>query len=80
MNIGSTIKFVVSLLVVAITLFFASSHISAYLKERAIDNCARISRYQTQLTDQNATVWYPIVDVYKQCLRDKGYGAIAGQK
>lgn len=80
MNVATTIRFIIAMLTVIVVVFIANMQIGSYLKERAIDNCGRISRYQTTLADQNATVWYPIEDIYKQCLRDKGYGSIADQK
>lgn len=80
MNVATTIRFVITMIGMIIVVLIANMQIGSYLKERAIDNCGRISRYQTVLPDQNATVWYPIEDMYKQCLRDKGYGSIADQK
>lgn len=80
MNIATTIRFIVAMIALVVVVLIANMQVGSYLKERAIDNCARISRYQTTLADQNATVWYPIDDIYKQCLRDKGYGSIADQE
>ena len=80
MNIGQTIRFALGLLTVAAIAFLAYNQASNAIRERAVDNCARISRYQLQNPTDGTTVWYPIDEIYKKCLTDKGYGAIAGQK
>lgn len=51
-------------------LFLALGRVDTYLKYKAIDDCGQISRYQTK--DKNATVTYPITDMYESCLKDKG--------
>lgn len=53
-----------------VAFFLALSRFDTFLKYKAIDDCARISRYET--TDKNAKVTYPITDLYNSCLEDKG--------
>jgi hypothetical protein len=80
MNIGQTIRFALGCAVALVVAFFALNQASNAIRERAVDNCARISRYQLQNPTDGTTVWYPIDEIYKKCLNDKGYGDIAAQK
>lgn len=80
MNVGQTIRFALGAAVAVVIAFMAYSQASKAILERAVDNCARISRYQIQNPTDGTTVWYPIDEMYKKCLTDKGYGTIAGQK
>ena len=41
-------------------------------KNSAITECAKISKYEKKLESDSAVVSYPILDVYKKCLHDKG--------
>ncbi|MBI3984453.1 MAG: hypothetical protein HY344_00715 [Candidatus Levybacteria bacterium] len=43
-----------------------------YVKNQAIDECAKASKYTTEVTAENATVSYPVIDFYNKCLEDKG--------
>ena len=55
----------------AVALFFVLTKADNYLRIKAVDECGKISKYEANL--DKAKVTYPIVDVYKSCLKDKGY-------
>jgi len=56
----------------AVAVYFAFQKVDKYFRIKAIDDCGKISRYEVSGTD-GSQVWYPIADVYKACLKDKGY-------
>ena len=56
----------------AAALFFAVTRADKFLKIKAVDDCARISRYEVQ-EKSGAKVSMPIEDQYKNCLKTKGY-------
>ena len=56
----------------AAALFFAVTRVDKYLKIKAVDDCARISRYEVQ-EKSGAKVSMPIEDMYKKCITEKGY-------
>ena len=43
-----------------------------YIKNQAIDGCAKNSSYSINLPTEGARVTYPVMDAYNQCLKDKG--------
>lgn len=45
---------------------------NTFIRNQAIDGCAQNYRYSVVLSDQNANVTYPMAELYKQCLKDKG--------
>ncbi|MDO8497528.1 MAG: hypothetical protein Q7S61_03210 [bacterium] len=48
------------------------SRVDQYLKQNAVDECAKVSRYEKTITAENVKLYYPLADVYKNCLKDKG--------
>lgn len=60
------IKYVILL----IGLFLVLMRVDTFLKQKAIDECGKLSKYET--TDKNAKVSYPVIDFYNSCLKDKG--------
>lgn len=44
-----------------------------YLKNRAVDECSGVSRYERTISDEGVHVFSPDNTVYKACLKDKGY-------
>jgi len=56
----------------AAALFFAVTRADKYLKIKAIDDCASISRYEVQ-EKPGVKVSMPIEDAYKNCVKEKGY-------
>ncbi len=66
-----------SIIIASVLLFLAILmalvRVDYFLKIKAIDDCARISRYEKDNPDERAKITYPLGDVYKSCLKDKGY-------
>jgi hypothetical protein len=61
--------------VIAMSIFFVAfylmlTRIDTFLRLKAFDDCGKLSRYET--TDKNVRVYYPVLDIYNQCLEDKG--------
>jgi len=46
--------------------------LNVFVKNHAIDGCAKYSSYTQQLPNENASVTYPVTDMYNKCLEDKG--------
>lgn len=46
--------------------------ITVFVKNQAIDGCAKYATYTQELPNENARVIYPIKDLYDKCLQDKG--------
>ncbi len=43
-----------------------------YLRITALNDCGKVAKYETR-PDINTLVTYPLGDMYKSCLKDKGY-------
>lgn len=69
---NSQLLTVMKVAAIFVAFYFGLTRIDAYIREKGIDNCARISSYKTTVTADNAVVSYPVSDVYSQCLKDKG--------
>ncbi len=66
---ASTILVVIFL---SIALFFSLRKADVYMKNQAIHQCGLISRFEQSDQKNHTKVSYPVADVYKQCLKDKG--------
>jgi hypothetical protein len=67
----TTLKILDYILIIAIaTVFFFLAN--TYVRNQAIDGCAKSSSYTQSLVDQNASVTYPVTDMYEKCLQEKG--------
>lgn len=55
-----------------VAVFLSLQRVDSFLKIKAIDDCGKISRYEANLDEVNARVTYPLDDIYKACLKDKG--------
>lgn len=53
--------------------FLTLQRVDVYLELKAIDDCAKISKYEVDNPDKGTRVWYPVENVYQDCLREKGY-------
>ncbi len=54
-------------------LFLILGKVDKYLKIMAVDQCAKVSNYQIYNAKDQSRASYPVVDVYKTCLKDKGF-------
>ena len=59
--------------VLAMGIYFGIQKADKYLELKARHDCAVISRFEISIPTDNTVVWYPVNDVYKQCLDEKGY-------
>lgn len=62
---------VITAVVIGVVAFMFLGKIDSYLRIKAIDECGKISKYEITAAD-GSHVSYPINDVYKSCLKDKG--------
>ena len=46
--------------------------LNIFVRNHAIDGCAKNVTYTHSLPNENASVTYPIKDLYDKCLEDKG--------
>lgn len=72
MNLNSTIFRIINYILaisIVIGLFILAN---TFVRNQAIDGCAQAYRYSQILTNDNATVTYPMIAQYKECLKDKG--------
>jgi hypothetical protein len=69
LKIQEVVKLIGYILLFAIS-FLTLMRIDSYLHYKAIDECGKVSKYET--TDKNARVSYPVIDIYEKCLKDKG--------
>lgn len=56
----------------SVALFFGLKKADVFLTNQAINQCALISRFEQSDQEKNTKVSYPVADVYKKCLKDKG--------
>lgn len=61
----------IGFIIVFVIFILALTRFDTYMKYKGIDNCAKASRFEQTITDQNAKVSYPVQDVYKDCLSKK---------
>lgn len=59
-------------ILIFVSVFMSLQKVETYLRYKAIDDCGKIARYEATLPDENARVLYPLDDIYKSCLKDKG--------
>lgn len=63
---------VIAAIVGFVAVFMALGRVDTYMKIKAMDDCAKSSRYEAQVQD-GGKVSYPLSDMYESCLKDKGY-------
>jgi len=69
LNIQTVIK-VIGYIVLFFAFYLVLMRVDTYLRQKAIDDCAKISRYET--SEKTASFSYPVLDIYNKCLVDKG--------
>lgn len=72
-SINQTINLAVGLGVFVLIFFFGLQVVNKSLRIKAVDECGHVSKYEKTLTEEHAKVTYPLAEVYKNCLKDKGY-------
>jgi hypothetical protein len=72
-NIARVASLVFVLIFLFVALIIAITRVDSFLRLKALDDCARASRFEQRIDKQNAVASYPITDLYKSCIREKGY-------
>lgn len=72
-TLAKTANMMLVIIFLFVALFLTLNRVDRYMKQNAIDMCSKSSRYEAKVEDGKATASYPITDVYKKCLKDKGY-------
>lgn len=70
---GNTLYFVfraIGFILLFVAFYLVLTRVDLFLKYKAMDDCAKISVYES--TGEGAKTSYPIPDVYNQCLKQKG--------
>ncbi len=50
----------------------ALQRVDTFLRYKALDDCAKVSRFEKENPADGTRVDYPMTDMYKACLQDKG--------
>ena len=69
----SLIQTVLILIFSMIALQLVLTKVDIFLRLKAMNDCAMASRYETKDETTGATVSYPASNLYKTCLKEKGY-------
>ncbi len=72
MSLSQIIFKVISYILLSLAFLGIFLLLTTYLRNQAINDCAKISKYTKQVIEDSATVEYPVNDFYTQCLKDKG--------
>ncbi|MBI4097742.1 MAG: hypothetical protein HY426_01775 [Candidatus Levybacteria bacterium] len=72
MTINHDISRVINYIFVAVVFALIFWQVSIFVRNQAIDGCAKNSSYVQEFPSDNAKATYPITDNYEQCLEDKG--------
>lgn len=72
MLLNPTIFKVIDYVLIVVAILAFAYFANTFIRNQAIDGCAQSYRYTQNLTRQNANVAYPMTELYKQCLKDKG--------
>lgn len=69
----TVLNWVIFSVLVIVLFIFSLARVDKFLKIKAIDDCAKTSRFEKTITDENTKVAYPVLDIYKNCIKDKGF-------
>lgn len=62
----------VAIVVLFIAFYMGLTRVDTYLRNSAVDACAKQSNFTKHDKKQSADISYPIQDVYQACLKKKG--------
>ena len=71
MNSNFSYYKIINYLFVAIISALILWQVSSYIRNQAIDGCAKNSNYAQEFPNDFAKATYPIADHYEKCLEDK---------
>lgn len=72
MTINHDIYRVINYIFIAAIAALIFWQVSKFVKNQAIDGCAKNSSYTQEFPNDYAKATYPIADQYSKCLEDKG--------
>ena len=70
--IARTTNAILLIVFLSVALFFTLQRVDGYIKNKAIYECGLISKFEQSDDKTNTKVSYPVADIYKQCLKNKG--------
>ena len=73
MDKKTSLSTIVLLVFGVIVSFLLLSRVDSYLKLKALGDCSMASKYETNAPDGTSKVSYPVEELYKKCLAEKGY-------
>ncbi len=71
-NIARVASLLFVLIFLFVSLLLIMGRVDRYLQIKAMDDCARASRFEQKIERQNAVASYPIEGLYNKCLKEKG--------
>jgi len=67
----------IGLIVLALALFVVAflglQRVDKFMQIKAVDDCGKMARLEKDNPEDGSKLLYPIGDIYKACLKDKGY-------
>lgn len=72
MTFNNNVYRIINYIFVAVIFVLIFWQISIFIRNQAIDGCARNSSYVQEFINDNAKATYPITEHYDNCLEDKG--------
>lgn len=72
-SLSRTANVILVVIFLSVALFLGLRRVDTYLKLKAMDDCMQASSFEQTVEKDNAVVSYPVTDMYKKCLQDKGY-------
>ncbi len=67
-NVFKIIDYILIIAIASLVFILANT----YIRNQAIDGCARSYIFTQSVSEQNATVSYPMTQEYNKCLQEKG--------
>lgn len=71
-NIARVASLLFVLIFLFVSLLLTMGRVDRFLNLKAMDDCARASRFEQRIDRQNAVASYPIEGLYNKCLKEKG--------
>lgn len=70
--INTPVSVLTGFLLVFAILFLLLQRVDTYIKYKGIDDCGKISRYEKVDQANNFKVYYPLQNVFNECMKQKG--------
>jgi len=72
-NIITNILLAAIAVILAVGIYAALERADKYLEFKARADCAAVSKHQVTIESDGVVVSYPVEDIYRKCLDEKGY-------